>query len=146
MSSPLPRITRSLSSSALSLATASATSPEKRRVGPRKRLFERGRGNVLLGVVQGLGERLVVRLVWPERRELLVRPPPQDHRVRAGNSARAVPVDLRVAPGLPDLRGDRLLLREALHNLVANAIEACSETGGRVAVSVRTVASGAGGQ
>ncbi len=53
-----------------------------------------------------------------------------------------VAVDLRVAPGLPDLRGDRLLLREALHNLVANAIEACSEGGGRVAVGARTVASG----
>ena len=36
---------------------------EKHRVGPRKRLFERGRGNIFLGVVQGLGERLVVRLV-----------------------------------------------------------------------------------
>ena len=51
-------------------------------------------------------------------------------------------VELKVAPGLPDLRGDRLLLREALHNLVANAVEACGEGGGRVVVGARSVASG----
>jgi signal transduction histidine kinase len=58
-----------------------------------------------------------------------------------GEPAR-VPVELRPAPGLPDLRGDRLLLREALHNLIANAVEACAGVGGRVTVSARSVASG----
>jgi two-component system, NtrC family, sensor histidine kinase HydH len=60
----------------------------------------------------------------------------------AASSAGAVPVELKLATGLPDLRGDRLLLREALHNLIANAVEACADGGGRVSVRARPVASG----
>jgi signal transduction histidine kinase len=82
--------------------------------------------------MQAAGPRLEILAVAPLLAEV----------VGQAAQAGAVPVDLRVAPGLPDLRGDRLLLREALHNLVANAIEACSEGGGRVAVAARTVASG----
>jgi len=82
--------------------------------------------------MQAAGPRLEILPVAPLLAEV----------VAQAAQAAAVPVDLRVAAGLPDLRGDRLLLREALHNLVANAIEACGETGGRVAVSARTVASG----
>ena len=82
--------------------------------------------------MQAAGPRLEILPVAPLLTEV----------VAQAAQAGAVPVDLRVAPGLPDLRGDRLLLREALHNLVANAIEACSEGGGRVAVGARTVASG----
>ena len=82
--------------------------------------------------MQAAGPRLEILPVAPLLAEVVA---------QAAQTA-AVPVDLRVAPGLPDLRGDRLLLREALHNLVANAIEACSEGGGRVSVGARTVASG----
>lgn len=60
---------------------------------------------------------------------------------QAGGDGTVV-VELKIAAGLPDLRGDRLLLREAIHNLVANAIEACAETGGKVSVSARSAASG----
>ena len=82
--------------------------------------------------MQAAGPRLEILPVAPLLTEV----------VAQAAQAATVAVDLRVAPGLPDLRGDRLLLREALHNLVANAIEACSEGGGRVAVAARTVASG----
>lgn len=82
--------------------------------------------------MQAAGPRLEILPVAPLLAEV----------VAQAAQAASVPVDLRVAPGLPDLRGDRLLLREALHNLVANAIEACSEAGGRVSVAARTVASG----
>jgi signal transduction histidine kinase len=44
-----------------------------------------------------------------------------------------------VPPGLPDLRGDRMMLREALLNIVSNAAEAAA---GRVEVTVRQVAAG----
>lgn len=62
--------------------------------------------------------------------------------VAQASAGRAAAVELKVAPGLPDLRGDRLLLREALHNLVANAVEACEGGGGRVVVGARPAASG----
>src|SRR5690606_34268361 len=39
--------------------------------------------------------------------------------------------------GMPDLRGDRVLLREALLNIISNAAEASEATGGRVDVSAR---------
>ena len=53
-----------------------------------------------------------------------------------------VDIDSTVSSGLPDLRGDRMLLREALVNIVCNAVEACAGNGGRVAVIVRAVNSG----
>ncbi len=53
-----------------------------------------------------------------------------------------VSVRSTVASGLPDLRGDRMLLREALLNIVSNAVEACAERGGRVDVEVRRSSSG----
>jgi two-component system sensor histidine kinase AtoS len=53
-------------------------------------------------------------------------------------SARTVaPITVEVSPGVGELRGDRVLLREALHNLLANAAEACVATGGSVRVIVR---------
>ncbi len=51
-------------------------------------------------------------------------------------------VDAHVGSSLPDLRGDRMLLREALLNVVSNAAEACVSTGGAVTVSVRPVHAG----
>jgi signal transduction histidine kinase len=62
--------------------------------------------------------------------------------VAQASAAGAVAVELKIAAGLPDLRGDRMLLREAVHNLVANAIEACTDAGGRVTVSARSAAAG----
>lgn len=62
--------------------------------------------------------------------------------VEAARAGRSVAVSLAVAGSLPDLRGDRMLLREALLNLISNAAEACESTGGRVDVAARVVASG----
>src|SRR5690606_39945625 len=61
--------------------------------------------------MQAAGPRLEILPVGPLLTEV----------VAQASAAGGVPVELRLAPGLPDLRGDRLLLREALHNLVANA-------------------------
>ncbi|HSN25250.1 MAG TPA: ATP-binding protein, partial [Kofleriaceae bacterium] len=51
-----------------------------------------------------------------------------------------VPITLEQAAGLPDVRGDRMLLREALLNVVSNAAEACSAAGGDVLIRVRAIA------
>ena len=50
-----------------------------------------------------------------------------------------VPIVLEQAAALPDLRGDRMLLREALLNVISNAAEACATTSGDVSVRVRAV-------
>jgi signal transduction histidine kinase len=86
--------------------------------------------------MQAAGPRLEILPIAPLLAEVV-------GQAQAASSAGSVSVELKLATGLPDLRGDRLLLREALHNLVANAVEACAETGGgRVAVGARPVASG----
>ena len=59
--------------------------------------------------------------------------------VAAQARTQAVPIALETAAGLPDLRGDRMLLREALLNIVSNAAEACSGAGGQVTVRVRAI-------
>jgi signal transduction histidine kinase len=41
---------------------------------------------------------------------------------------------------LPEVRGDRMLLREALLNVVSNAAEACASSSGEVVVRVRSIA------
>ncbi len=51
-----------------------------------------------------------------------------------------VPITLEQAAGLPDVRGDRMLLREALLNIVSNAAEACSSASGEVLIRVRAIA------
>ncbi len=85
--------------------------------------------------MQAAGPRLEILPVAPLLAEVV-------GQASAASSAGAVPVELKLATGLPDLRGDRLLLREALHNLIANAVEACADGGGRVSVGARPVASG----
>lgn len=64
------------------------------------------------------------------------------HEVVLAAQARTqqVPVTLETAAGLPDVRGDRMLLREALLNVVSNAAEACAGPGGEVTVRVRAIA------
>jgi signal transduction histidine kinase len=64
------------------------------------------------------------------------------HEVVIAAQARTqhVPIALEQAAGLPDVRGDRMLLREALLNVVSNAAEACSPAGGDVNVRVRSIA------
>jgi signal transduction histidine kinase len=124
----------------LGIAAARARSARKAGGGDVERLSELEREltalydewAAYLRSMQAAGPRLEILPVAPLLTEV----------VAQAAQAASVAVDLRVAPGLPDLRGDRLLLREALHNLVANAIEACSEGGGRVTVTARTVASG----
>jgi two-component system NtrC family sensor kinase len=62
--------------------------------------------------------------------------------VEAALAKSQVPVSLAIAGALPDLRGDRMLLREALLNIVCNAADAGALTGGAVEVAVRVVSSG----
>jgi signal transduction histidine kinase len=64
------------------------------------------------------------------------------HEVVIAAQARTqhVPIALEQAAGMPELRGDRMLLREALLNIVSNAAEACSTAGGDVHVRVRSIA------
>jgi signal transduction histidine kinase len=65
------------------------------------------------------------------------------HEVVIAAQARSqqVSIGLEQAAGLPDVRGDRMLLREALLNVISNAAEACAVHGGAVAVRVRSIAS-----
>jgi signal transduction histidine kinase len=69
------------------------------------------------------------------------------HEVVIAAQARTqqTPIAFEHAAGLPDVRGDRMLLREALLNVVSNAAEACAGNGsGDVHVRVRGVTSPAG--
>jgi len=68
------------------------------------------------------------------------------HEVVVAAQARTqqVPIALETAAGLPDVRGDRMLLREALLNVISNAAEACAPSGGAVSVRVRAVAAPGG--
>jgi len=65
------------------------------------------------------------------------------HEVVIAAQARTqqIPIVLEHAAGLPDVRGDRMLLREALLNIVSNAAEACAGAGttGEVAVRARAI-------
>jgi len=72
---------------------------------------------------------------------------PLVHEVVVAAQARTqhVPIALETAAGLPDVRGDRMLLREAMLNVISNAAEACAAAPGEVSVRVRSVASPAGG-
>ncbi len=74
--------------------------------------------------------------------ELVPVAPLIDEVVRAARERTSVIIDVAMADGLPELRGDRLLLREALLNVVHNAAEACEATGGRVQVTTRAGRSG----
>jgi signal transduction histidine kinase len=68
------------------------------------------------------------------------------HEVVVAAQARTqqVSIALEQAAGLPDVRGDRMLLREALLNVVSNAAEACAASKGDVSVRVRSVVSPGG--
>ena len=61
------------------------------------------------------------------------------HEVVVAAQARTqqIPIALETAAGLPDVRGDRMLLREALLNVVSNAAEACAAGTGHGEVHVR---------
>ncbi|HWN72102.1 MAG TPA: ATP-binding protein, partial [Haliangium sp.] len=63
--------------------------------------------------------------------------------VEAAAATTSVPVALAAPSGMPDLRGDRVLLREALLNIISNAAEACEGTAGRVDVRARVAGSAA---
>jgi signal transduction histidine kinase len=66
------------------------------------------------------------------------------HEVVVAAQARTqqISIALETQAGLPDVRGDRMLLREALLNIVSNAAEACAHAGGgEVSVRARAVAS-----
>lgn len=57
-----------------------------------------------------------------------------------------VQITIEQAAGLPDVRGDRMLLREALMNVVSNAAEACAAaSGGEVIVRLRALPASGGG-
>jgi signal transduction histidine kinase len=90
--------------------------------------------------MQAAGPRLEIMPVAPLIAEVVAQ---ASASPAAGAAGAVVAVELKLGGSLPDLRGDRLLLREALHNLIANAVEACAEAGGgRVQVAARPVASG----
>jgi signal transduction histidine kinase len=57
--------------------------------------------------------------------------------VTAASTRSGRAVELHLASTLPDLRGDRMLLREAMLNLVVNACDAADKTGGTVTVTAR---------
>jgi signal transduction histidine kinase len=59
-------------------------------------------------------------------------------------SSDLVSITIEQAAGLPDVRGDRMLLREALMNIVSNAAEACA-SGGEVFVRLRALPPSGGG-
>ena len=65
------------------------------------------------------------------------------HEVVLAAQARTqqIPIALDTGAGLPDVRGDRMLLREAMLNVISNAAEACAAAGtaGEVNVRVRAV-------
>jgi signal transduction histidine kinase len=65
------------------------------------------------------------------------------HEVVIAAQARTqqVTIVLEQAAMLPDVRGDRMLLREALLNVISNAAEACAAAQGSVMVRVRAIAS-----
>ena len=66
---------------------------------------------------------------------------PLFHEIVIATQARTqhVPITLEHTAGLPDVRGDRILLREALLNVISNAAEACSAAPGEVHVRVRAI-------
>ncbi len=59
---------------------------EERGVAPRKRLLQRRRRDVLLGVVEHRRERVGLRLVGPEGEEVLVGPSPEQEGAAIGPS------------------------------------------------------------
>ncbi|HVV84295.1 MAG TPA: sensor histidine kinase, partial [Kofleriaceae bacterium] len=59
--------------------------------------------------------------------------------VAAAQHRSSAEIEALVMSALPDLRGDRLLLREALLNIVHNAADAAERTGGTVTVTARQV-------
>jgi signal transduction histidine kinase len=73
----------------------------------------------------------------------LVAVSPLLHEVVVAAQARTqhVTIVLEQTAALPDVRCDRVLLREALLNVVSNAAEACAAAGGTVDVRVRAIAS-----
>ena len=64
------------------------------------------------------------------------------HEVVVATQARMQQVSIAIeqAAALPDVRGDRMLLREALLNVISNAAEACAPSGGEGVVRVRAIA------
>jgi signal transduction histidine kinase len=69
------------------------------------------------------------------------------HEVVVAAQARTqqIVIALETMAGLPDVRGDRMLLREALLNVVSNAAEACAASNGEVAVRARAIVAPGGG-
>lgn len=65
------------------------------------------------------------------------------HEVVVAAQARTqqVAITLEQVAMLPDVRGDRMLLREALLNVISNAAEACAAASGSVLVRVRSISS-----
>lgn len=81
-----------------------------------------------------------VQAAGPTLEVVAVAPLVQDV-VAAAAAKVATPIDVTIAGTLPDLRGDRMLLREALLNIVSNAAEACL-AGGSVSITARPVPAG----
>ena len=65
-----------------------------------------------------------------------------DEVVHAVVEKNGVVIHQEIPASLPNLRGDRRLLRDAFWNIVSNAAEACMLDGGEVSVLARTISSG----
>ena len=87
---------------------------------------------------------------WAEYLRSMQRPVPSVERVDVGPllldvvaaaNARCptVPILINSPALIPDIAGDRTMLREALLNIVNNAAEACQQNAGSVAIEVRIV-------
>ena len=53
-------------------------------------------------------------------------------------------VDLDLAPGIPPVRADSVILRRVVENLVTNAAEALDGAGGRIGITTRLESNGDG--
>jgi signal transduction histidine kinase len=63
-------------------------------------------------------------------------------RQRSRNATPPIQTHMQIEPGTPDVRGNARALEQVFSNLITNAAQAMSDTGGSIAVKVRQVVAG----
>jgi two-component system sensor histidine kinase AtoS len=63
-------------------------------------------------------------------------------RQRSRNATPPIQTHMQIEPGTPDVRGNARALEQVFSNLITNASQAMSDTGGSIAVKVRQVVAG----
>jgi two-component system sensor histidine kinase AtoS len=63
-------------------------------------------------------------------------------RQRSRNATPTIQTHMQIEPGIPTVRGNTRALEQVFANLITNAAQAMSETGGSIAVKVRQVVAG----